>query len=135
MWFSVVWFASAVGRGGTAASLTLHEPQEDQRGQPRHRHGEEQDATATAPVHGRPQQQPGPAPRADGQQVGPVEAGGGASDVASEGAVAVADAVGDESKGGGANKHFEIEEGVAKSAPPLKQVAFIKHIFFNIRFK
>ena len=76
--------------------LTVHEPQQDERGQPRHRHGEQQDATATAPVHRGPQQQPGPAPRTDGQQVGPIEAGGVTSDVPAERAVAVTDAVGNE---------------------------------------
>lgn len=78
--------------------LTLHESQEDQRGEPGQRHGEQQDATATAPVYGRPQQQPGTAPCADGQQVRPIEAGGGASDVTSERAVTVTNAVGDESE-------------------------------------
>lgn len=80
--------------------LTLHESQEDQRGQARHRHGEEQDAAAAAPVHRRPEQQPGSAPCAHGQQVGPVEAGGRASDVTSEGAVTVTNAVRDEPGGG-----------------------------------
>ena len=79
-----------------AGGLTLHQSQQDQGGQPRQRHAKQQDATATASVHGCPQQQPCPAPRADRQQVGPIEAGGCASDIAAERAVAVADAVGDE---------------------------------------
>lgn len=81
--------------------LTLHEAQEDQRRQARHRHEQQQDAAAAAPVHGGPEQQPGSAPCAHRQQVRPVEAGGGASDVAPEGAVAVADAVRDEPAGVG----------------------------------
>lgn len=79
--------------------LTLHEPQEDQRGQACHRHGEEQDATAAASVYRCPQQQPGPTPCTHRQQVCPVEAGGRASDVTSERAVTMTDAVRDESEG------------------------------------
>lgn len=79
--------------------LTLHESQEDQGGQARHRHGEQKDAAATAPVDGCPQQHPGAAARAHRQKVGPIEAGSRASHVTSERAVAVADAVRDESKG------------------------------------
>lgn len=80
-------------------TLTLHEAEEDQRSQARHRHGQQQDAAATAPVYGRPEQQPSPSPCTHGQQVGPVEAGGGASDITSERAVTVTNAVRDESGG------------------------------------
>lgn len=79
--------------------LTLHESQQYEGGQARHGHGEQQDAPAAAPIHRRPQQQPGPAPGAHRQQVGPVEAGGRTPHVPPEGAVAVADAMGDEAAG------------------------------------
>jgi len=84
--------------------LTLHESQEDQRGQPRHRHGEEQDATTAEPVYSRPEQQPGTAPCAHRQQVRPIEARGCASDITSERAVTVTNAVSDESEGGRTKK-------------------------------
>lgn len=83
----------------SCSGLTLHEPKKDQRGQTRHRHEQEQDATATTPVHRCPQQEPGTATRTYRQQVRPVEAGGVASDVTSEGAVAMTDAVRDEAEG------------------------------------
>lgn len=112
LWVSV-WGRKAVGSHNDYIEeknwslLTLHESQEDQRGQPRHRHGEEQDATATVPVHGRPEQQPGAPPCAHRQQVRPVEAGGRAFDVTPERAVTVTNAVGDESEGGQIEKWWE----------------------------
>lgn len=87
--------------------LTLHESEEDQRGQPRHRHGEEQDAAATVPVHGCPERDPGAAACTHRQQVHPVEAGGVASDVTSERAVAVTNAMRDEPEGGRGNTRTE----------------------------
>lgn len=79
--------------------LTLHETQQDQRGQAHHRHGEEQDATAAAPVDCCPEQQPGSTPCTHSKQVHPVETGGRASDVTTERAVTVSDAMGDEPEG------------------------------------
>lgn len=100
--------------------LTLHQPQQDQRGQAHHRHGEEQYATAAASVDCCPKKQPGSTPGAHREQVHPVETGTRASDVTSERAVTVRDAVRDEpeSRKTGATRETAVETGFCRVKEP-----------------
>lgn len=97
--------------------LTLHQPQQDQRGQAHHRHGEEQYATAAASVDCCPKKQQGSTPRTHREHVHPVETGTRASDVTSERAVTVSDAVRDEPEGGktGATRETAAQTGFLRS--------------------